>query len=101
MSRNETWVAWSEADLDYLRRCAGRHKKKTIAARLRRSVGAVEQAASKMGVSLAFRQSWRRVTTNEIREAKLIATKHPSKSSAARAMGISRTRFIYLINMEL
>lgn len=101
MPQHETWVAWSDEDLSYLKKYAGHHKKQTIASRMGRSLGAVEQMASKLGLSLAFRQSWRKVTNHEVSQAKSIVTNHTSKSSAARAMGISRSRFIYLISRDL
>jgi len=101
MTHHETWVAWSDEDLAYLKKYAGRHKKQTIASRMGRSLGAVEQMASKIGCSLAFRQSWRKVTNHEVSQAKMLAVNHATKSAAARAMGISRSRFIYLISRDL
>lgn len=97
MPQHTSWDPWSVEDDAKLIRWAGRKPDHVIAHLLGRTRSAVQQRASKKGLSICVDRTWVPVRDAEIRRAAAFRAQYRYGTEAARAMAVPYSRFKLLI----
>lgn len=98
MQKGTELTHWSKAEEEYLKNNAGKKSSKDIAKHIKRTSGAVEQMACRMGVSLAVGgRQWVPLMMSEIKQAAEFLRENSNKSQCALKMGVTYSRFSLMI----